>query len=77
MKVFLGKVKSNKMQKTVVVKVETKRQHPLYKKLIKKTKNYKVDSGNFDLKINDSVKFVETRPISKDKRWKIIEKLKG
>jgi len=75
MKTFIGKVKSCKMQKTVVVEVEIKRPHPLYKKLVKKTKNYKVHNENLDIKVGDIVKFVETRPISKDKKWKTIEKV--
>lgn len=75
MKRFIGKVKSCKMQKTVVVTVTTQRPHPLYKKLVKKTKNYKVHNENLDLKVGDIVKFVETRPISKDKKWKVTEKV--
>lgn len=74
MKEFVGKVKSVKMQKTVVVTVDSKKPHKLYQKLVKKTKKFKIHNENLDLRVGDIVNFVETRPISKEKRWKIIEK---
>lgn len=72
-KVRIGQVVSDKMDKTVVVAVETLRRHPLYKKAIRRTKKYKVhDEGNV-CKVGDRVKILETRPLSKEKRWRVIE----
>ncbi len=72
-KVRIGQVVSDKMDKTVVVAVETLRRHPLYKKAIKRTKKYKAhDRGNV-CKVGDRVKILETRPLSKEKRWWVIE----
>jgi small subunit ribosomal protein S17 len=72
-KVRIGQVVSDKMDKTVVVAVETLRRHPLYKKVIKRTKKYKVhDEGNV-CKVGDEVKILEARPLSREKRWRIIE----
>jgi len=72
-KVREGLVVSDKMDKTVVVAVETKKVHPLYRKAIKVTKRYKVHDENNDCKIGDTVKIVETRPLSREKRWRVIE----
>ena len=72
-KVREGLVVSNKMDKTVVVAVETRRVHRLYKKAIKVTKKYKVHDENNACKIGDKVKIVETRPLSKEKSWRVIE----
>jgi small subunit ribosomal protein S17 len=69
----IGLVSSNKMDKTLVVLVESHRNHPLYKKTIKKVKRYKVHDENNECKIGDTVKIVETRPLSKDKRWRVSE----
>jgi len=74
-KILTGTVLSTKMQKTVVVKVERKFRHPLYEKVITSHKKYKAHNEDFDLKEGDLVKIVETRPISKDKHFKVIEKL--
>jgi len=74
-KILTGKVVSTKMQKTVVVKVERKFRHPLYEKVVTYYKNYKAHNEDFDLKKGDVVKIIETRPISKDKHFKVIEKL--
>jgi len=68
-----GKVVSNKMDKTVVVVVESLRRHPLYKKVIRHTSRFKVHDGNRDCNVGDTVKIVETRPLSKDKRWRVVE----
>jgi small subunit ribosomal protein S17 len=68
-----GLVVSDKMDKTVVVAVETRKVHPLYKKAIKVTKKYKAHDENNDCKIGDKVKIVETRPLSKEKRWRVTE----
>ena len=69
----VGRVSSNKMDKTLVVLVESHRNHPLYKKTIKKVKRYKVHDENNECKIGDTVKIVETRPLSKEKRWRVSE----
>jgi len=69
----IGHVSSNKMDKTLVVLVESHRNHPLYKKTIKKVKRYKVHDENNECKIGDTVKIVETRPLSKEKRWRVSE----
>ena len=78
-KTRLGIVKSNKMDKTIVVAIQDKVKHPLYKKIIKRTIKFKAhDEGN-ECNIGDRVEIMETRPLSKDKRWrlvKIIEKAK-
>ncbi len=76
MKIFKGKVISLKMQKTAVVEVERKFAHPLYKKIMTRSKKYKVDTGEHALNIGDSVRIIETRPISKDKYFKIKEIIK-
>ena len=68
-----GKVVSDKMDKTIVVAVETKVRHPLYGKIIKKTTKFKVHSEDNAAKINDKVLIMETRPISKDKRWRLVD----
>ncbi len=64
---------SDKTDKTVVVAVETRKVHPLYKKAIKVTKKYKAHDENNACKVGDKVKIVETRPLSKEKRWRITE----
>jgi SSU ribosomal protein S17P len=74
-KTLIGKVVSTKMQKTVVVKVERKFRHPLYEKVITRHKKYKAHNEEFKLKEGDMVKIIETRPISKDKHFKVAEKL--
>ena len=74
-----GKVVSNKMQKTIVVAVEDHVKHPLYGKIVKRTYKLKAHDENNDCNIGDTVKVMETRPLSKDKRWRlvsIIEKAK-
>ena len=68
-----GKVVSNKMDKTIVVAVETKVRHPLYGKTMKKTTKFKAHDENNEANINDVVLLMETRPISKDKRWRLVE----
>lgn len=73
MKTFNGKVVSLKMQNTVVVEVGRKMPHPLYKKLLKRSKKFKADTNGIELKLGDKVKIVETKPISKDKSFKVLE----
>lgn len=72
-KVRTGKVVSDKMDKTVVVAVERQVAHPIYKKRFKKTKKYKAHDENNECRIGDTVRIVETRPLSKDKRWRVDE----
>lgn len=72
-KVQVGKVVSDKMDKTIVVAVETYKKHPLYAKRIKYTKKFKAHDENNQAKIGDIVKIMETRPLSKDKRWRLVE----
>jgi len=72
-RVLTGRVVSDKMDKTVVVKVERLQRHPLYKKVIKKIKKYKAhDEGN-ECRVGDVVRIVESRPLSKEKRWTVEE----
>ena len=68
-----GKVVSNKMQKTIVVAVEDHVKHPLYGKIVKKTYKLKAHDENNEAKIGDTVRVMETRPLSKDKRWRLVE----
>jgi small subunit ribosomal protein S17 len=72
-KVYTGKVVSNKMEKTVVVAVTRMFQHPVYKKTVKKVSKFKAHDEVNQCKVGDEVKITETRPISKDKRWIVIE----
>ena len=78
-KVRVGKVVSNKMDKTIVVAIADNVKHPLYKKVIKRTYKLKAHDENNECAIGDTVEVMETRPLSKDKRWrlvKIVEKAK-
>lgn len=68
-----GTVVSNKMEKTIVVEVRNKSIHPLYGKIISKTKSLKAHDENNDSNIGDFVRVMETRPLSKSKRWRLIE----
>ncbi|MBN2559189.1 MAG: 30S ribosomal protein S17 [Clostridia bacterium] len=72
-KTRIGKVVSNKMDKTIVVAVETSVKHPLYSKIIKRTYKLKAHDENNECSIGDRVKVMETRPLSKDKRWRLVE----
>ncbi len=72
-KTFIGVVVSDKMNKTAVVKVEYNKMHRLYKKYVKKAKKFKIHDEENSCKIGDTVKFVETKPISKEKKWKLVE----
>jgi len=72
-KVLIGTVVSDKMDKTVVVQVKRLFMHPRYKKYVRRSKKYKAhDEGN-RCRVGDIVKIVETRPLSKEKRWKVVE----
>lgn len=68
-----GKVVSNKMEKTIVVTIEDHVKHPLYKKIVKRSVKLKAHDENNECNIGDTVKVMETRPISKDKRWRLVE----
>jgi small subunit ribosomal protein S17 len=72
-KEFVGRVVSNKMQKTVVVAVEKTRHHRLYKRAIRLTKKYYAHDESDALQVGDQVRIVETRPLSKLKRWRVAE----
>ena len=74
-KVMVGTVKSNKMDKTVVVSVQTNVSHGVYGKTVKRTYNLKAHDEENVCQIGDKVKVVETRPLSKDKRWRVVEVL--
>ena len=72
-KIRIGKVVSDKMEKTVVVSVERLVQHSLYNKPVKQTVKFKAHDENNESHIGDTVKIMETRPLSKDKRWRVVE----
>lgn len=72
-KVRVGKVVSDKMDKTIVVTVETYKKDPLYGKRVKYTKKFKAHDEENKAKVGDIVKIMETRPLSKDKRWRLVE----
>ena len=72
-KTRVGVVVSDKMDKTIVVAVKTKVRHPLYGKTMNRTMKYKAHDENNEAQINDTVMIMETRPISKDKRWRLVE----
>jgi len=75
-KTIVGKVVSDKMDKTIVVAVETFVKHPLYNKRVKKTVKFKAHDEENVCKIGDTVKLMETRPLSKDKRWRMVDIVK-
>ena len=68
-----GKVTSNKMDKTIVVAIEDHVKHPLYSKIVKRTYKLKAHDEKNECNIGDTVKVMETRPLSKDKRWRLVE----
>jgi len=72
-KTRVGVVVSDKMQKTIVVAVKDNVRHPLYNKIVKRTYKLKAHDENNDCRIGDTVKVMETRPLSKDKRWRLVE----
>ena len=72
-KTLIGKVVSDKMDKTVVVAIETSVAHPIYKKTVKRTLKVKAHDEENACKAGDKVKVMETRPLSKDKRWRVVE----
>ena len=72
-KTRVGRVVSNKMDKTIVVAIEDRVKHPLYKKIVDRTYKLKTHDENNECNIGDRVKVMETRPLSKDKRWRLVE----
>ena len=72
-KTRVGKVVSNKMDKTIVVAIEGRVKHPLYKKIVDRTYKLKAHDENNECHTGDTVKVMETRPLSKDKRWRLVE----
>ncbi len=72
-KTRVGKVVSDKMDKTIVVAIETSVKHPLYGKVMKRTYKLKAHDENNECAIGDKVKVMETRPLSKEKRWRLVE----
>ena len=72
-KVRIGKVVSDKMDKTITVAIEYNVKHPLYGKIVKRTYKLKAHDENNECNIGDRVKVMETRPLSKDKRWRLVE----
>ncbi len=72
-KTIIGTVVSDKMDKTITVAIETFVAHPIYKKRFKKTAKFKAHDENNECQVGDKVKLMETRPLSKDKRWRLVE----
>ena len=72
-KARIGRVVSDKMDKTVVVSIETSRRHPLYKKTIKRAIRYKAHDEKNQCRLGDKVRIIETRPVSKEKHWRVAE----
>jgi len=72
-KVMVGRVVSNKMSKSIVVTIARRVKHPLYKKYLTKTARFMVHDQNNDAKVGDTVKIMETRPLSRRKRWRLVE----
>ncbi len=72
-KTRVGKVVSDKMDKTIVVAIETKKRHPLYGKTVNRTTKFKAHDENNECNVNDIVQIMETRPLSKDKRWRLVQ----
>jgi len=72
-KTRVGTVVSDKMQKTVVVSIERRVQHPVYGKMVRRTKKLKAHDEQNEAKTGDTVRIMETRPLSKDKRWRVVE----
>ncbi|GGJ01015.1 30S ribosomal protein S17 [Alicyclobacillus cellulosilyticus] len=72
-KVRVGKVVSDKMDKTIVVAVEERVMHPLYGKTVRRTKKFKAHDERNEARVGDIVRIMETRPLSKEKRWRLVE----
>ena len=72
-KVLLGEVVSNRMQKTITVRVERRLRHPIYERVVKRSKKFHAHDENNQCQIGDQVRIIETRPLSKTKRWRLLE----
>ena len=72
-KIRIGQVVSDKMDKTIVVKVERRFAHPVYKKTVKRSVHFKAHDEKNECRIGDRVRVIETRPLSRDKRWRLLE----
>lgn len=72
-KVLLGEVVSNRMQKTITVRVERRLRHPIYERVVKRSKKFHVHDEHNQCQIGDQVRIIETRPLSKTKRWRLLE----
>ena len=72
-KVLLGEVVSNRMQKTITVKVERRLRHPIYERVVKRSKKFHAHDEHNQCQIGDQVRIIETRPLSKTKRWRLLE----
>ena len=72
-KTKIGIVASNKMQKTIVVEVTSSVKHPLYKKVVKQTNKFKVHDENNEASVGDTVEIAETRPLSREKHWRLVQ----
>ncbi len=75
-KTLVGKVLSDKMNKTIIVQIEYLKEHPMYKRMIRKFSKFKVHDEENKAKIGDIVRISQTRPLSKEKRWRLLEILK-
>ena len=75
-KTRVGLVVSDKMDKTVVVAVERREQHPIYKKYFRRTTKFKAHDEKNECRVGDQVQIMETRPLSKDKRWRVVSVIK-
>lgn len=76
-KIYTGEVISDKMEKTVVVAVKRFTQHPVYRKTVKKISKFKAHDEENRAKVGDRVSIIESRPLSKDKRWKVLKVIQG
>jgi len=72
-KVLLGEVVSDRMQKTITVKVERRFRHPIYERVVKRSKKFHAHDEHNQCQIGDQVRIIETRPLSKTKRWRLLE----
>ncbi|MBI1919170.1 30S ribosomal protein S17 [Candidatus Microgenomates bacterium] len=75
-RILTGKVVSAKMQRTVIVQITSSRPHPIYKKLVRRDTRLKADSTGQEVKVGDQVRIIKTRPISRDKHFKLLEVVK-
>lgn len=72
-KILIGEVTSDKMDKTIVLKVERQVRHPIFNKMLRKTKKYKAHDHKNECRIGDKAQIMETRPLSKDKKWRVVK----